>query len=95
MNKPQNQFHRVVEELTYYIEGVLNEREDLLGLSIALTNDREIWAQGFGFTDQTRKERVSPETLFSSHSMGKCFTVTTSLILASKGLINLDDSILQ
>ncbi|MHA2319084.1 MAG: hypothetical protein ACXAC6_15155 [Candidatus Hodarchaeales archaeon] len=68
MNKPQNQYHHVIEELTSFIEGVLNEREDNLGLSIALTNDREIiWANGFGFTDHTRKERVTPDTLFSSH----------------------------
>ncbi|MHA2168094.1 MAG: serine hydrolase domain-containing protein [Candidatus Hodarchaeales archaeon] len=96
MNKPQNQYHHVIEELTSFIEGVLNEREDNLGLSIALTNDREIiWANGFGFTDHTRKERVTPDTLFSSQSMGKSFTATTFLIMASKGLVNLDDSILK
>jgi CubicO group peptidase (beta-lactamase class C family) len=96
VNKPQNQYHHVIEELTSFIEGVLNEREDNLGLSIALTNDREIiWAHGFGFTDHSRKERVTTDTLFSSQSMGKCFTATTFLILVSKGLVNLDDSILK
>jgi CubicO group peptidase (beta-lactamase class C family) len=96
VNKPQNQYHHVIEELKSFIEGVLNEREDNLGLAIALTNDREIiWAHGFGFTDHTRKERVTTDTLFSSQSMGKCFTATTFLILVSKGLVNLDDSILQ
>ncbi|MHA2247050.1 MAG: serine hydrolase domain-containing protein, partial [Candidatus Hodarchaeales archaeon] len=88
--------HYVIEELTSFIEGVLNERKDNLGLSIALTNDREIiWARGFGFTDHTRQERVTSDTLFSSQSLGKCFTATTFLILVSKGLVNLDDSILK
>jgi CubicO group peptidase (beta-lactamase class C family) len=92
----QNQYNHVIEELTSFIEGMLNDREDNLGLSIALTNDREIiWANGFGFTDHTRKERVTPDTLFSSQSMGKSFTATTFLIMASKGLVNLDDSILK
>ncbi|MHA2271529.1 MAG: serine hydrolase [Candidatus Hodarchaeales archaeon] len=89
-----NQYIQVIDELTSHIKGLLNSREDILGLSIALTTDKEIiWAQGFGFTDHTRKKRVTPETLFSSQSMGKCFTATTFLILASKGLVNLDDPI--
>jgi len=96
VNIPQSHYQDVIDELTFFIEGVLNEREDNLGLSIALTTDREIiWAQGFGFTDHTRKERVTTDTLFSSQSIGKCFTSTTFLILASKELVNLDDSILK
>jgi CubicO group peptidase (beta-lactamase class C family) len=96
VNKPQNQYHHVIEELKSFIERILNEREDNLGLSIALTNDRGIiWAHGFGFTDHTRKERVTTDTLFSSQSIGKCFTATTFLILVSKRLVNLDDSILK
>jgi CubicO group peptidase (beta-lactamase class C family) len=96
VNIPQTQYHHATEELKTFIERVLNEREDNLGLSIAITNDREIiWAHGFGFTDHTKKERVTTDTLFSSQSMGKCFTATTFLILVSKGLVNLDDSILK
>ncbi|MFX0078839.1 MAG: serine hydrolase [Candidatus Hermodarchaeota archaeon] len=96
MNKPHNMYGSVIDELTSDIEGWLNEREDPLGLSIALTNEREIiWAHGFGVTDHTRTERVTAETLFSSQSMGKCFTATAFLILASKGVVNLDDSICE
>jgi CubicO group peptidase (beta-lactamase class C family) len=96
VNNPQNQYFHVIEELKSFIDGILKEREDTLGLSIALTNDQEIiWAHGFGFTDHTRKERVTPDTLFSTQSMGKSFTATTFLVLASKGLVNLDESILK
>ncbi len=92
--KPQDQYNQVIEELNSYIDSLLNKREDTLGLSIAVMNDKEIiWTKGFGFTDHTRTKRVTPETLFSSQSMGKCFTATTFLILASQGLVNLDDSI--
>ncbi|MFX0121745.1 MAG: hypothetical protein ACFFAM_19935 [Promethearchaeota archaeon] len=42
MEKPQNQYQHVIDELTSYIRGVINEQEHPLGLSIALTNDQKI-----------------------------------------------------
>jgi CubicO group peptidase (beta-lactamase class C family) len=94
VNKQKNRFNHVIEEITRYVEGILKSRNDTLGLSIALTNDKDIiWAQGFGFTNSTKKDRVTANTLFSSQSIGKCFTATAFLIMTSKGLINLDDPI--
>jgi CubicO group peptidase (beta-lactamase class C family)/tetratricopeptide (TPR) repeat protein len=70
------------------------EREGICGLSVALVEgEKTIWAEGFGHTDLGKKERVTAETLFSSQSFGKCLTATAFLILASKGLIGLDDPI--
>jgi CubicO group peptidase (beta-lactamase class C family) len=83
-----------IEELRHFIEEIINSREDTIGLSIALTTDKElIWAEGFGFTNHTETERATAETLFSSQSVGKTFTASAFLILASRGLISLDDPI--
>lgn len=83
-----------IRELRAHIEGVLEGRKDPLGLSLALTTDKGlIWTEGFGFTDHSRSKQVTPETLFSTQSMGKCFTATAFLIMASKGLVHLDESI--
>ncbi|MFW9924177.1 MAG: serine hydrolase domain-containing protein, partial [Candidatus Thorarchaeota archaeon] len=94
MNNTQIKINKIIEELSNYINEFVVKREDTLGLSIALVNDtRILWAEGFGYTDQNKSEKVTTETLFSSQSIGKCFTATAFLILANKGLINLDDSI--
>ncbi|MHA2253486.1 MAG: serine hydrolase domain-containing protein, partial [Candidatus Kariarchaeaceae archaeon] len=94
MNRPQTSKDLVVAEITSFIEEILDERNDTLGLSIAIIDDKEvIWAKGFGYTDNKKDNRVTAETLFSSQSMGKCFTATAFLIMTSNGLVNLDDPI--
>ncbi len=70
------------------------EKEKICGLAIALVDeDNIVWSEGFGFIDNARKDKVTADTLFSTQSMGKTITTTTFMILASKGLINLDDPI--
>ncbi|NHJ84970.1 MAG: serine hydrolase [Asgard group archaeon] len=94
MSKSKTEHNQVMEELTNYIEGLIHQREDTIGLSIALVFDSEvIWAEGFGYTDHSRKEPVTANTLFSIQSMGKSFTSTAFMIMASKELISLDDNI--
>ncbi|NPD90216.1 MAG: beta-lactamase family protein [Asgard group archaeon] len=81
------------KEITAFIEKEI-DTNNILGLSFALVNDEEIiWSKGFGYTDLEKKEEVTADTLFSTQSMGKCFTATTFLILATRGIINLDDPI--
>ncbi len=83
-----------IKDFINYIKDFINSRKDTIGLALALTTDKKlIWAEGFGFTDQSKKEKVTAETLFSSQSIGKTFTSSAFLILASKGLIALDDTI--
>jgi len=69
----------------------LLERDDLPGLSIALIDrDGAVWAEGFGFTDNTKKHPVDSETIFSIQSMSKTFTATGIMIAAQEGLLDLD-----
>ncbi|MBD3190224.1 MAG: serine hydrolase [Candidatus Heimdallarchaeota archaeon] len=86
-------FSEIIWEFNWQIEQTMN-KEDICGLAAALVNRGGIiWAKGYGFTDRTNKENVTPETLFSIQSMTKTFTATAFLILNSKGIIDLDDPI--
>lgn len=70
------------------------EKVKICGLAIALVDkDKIVWSEGFGFTDLAKKEKITADTLFSTQSMGKTITATTFMIMASKGLIDLDDPI--
>jgi len=83
----------VIEVLKKEIENVV-EKEEICGLAIALVDENEIvWSEGFGYTDYKTKEKITADTLFSTQSMGKTVTATCFMIMASKGLINLDDQL--
>jgi CubicO group peptidase (beta-lactamase class C family) len=70
------------------------QRKNICGLSMALVSDKgAIWYEGLGYTDRSKKEKVTADTLFSSQSVGKCLTATAFMIMASRGLVNLDDPI--
>ncbi len=85
--------HRCIKEITELVENEM-ERAKISGLSIALVDDKGIiWSEGFGHTDFSKSEEVTADTLFSLQSMNKCFTATAFLMLASNGLIDLDDPI--
>ena len=86
-------YSEAIEDLSSEISKSM-ERENICGLSIALIDDDEtIWAQGFGYTDRSQTEPITADTLFSSQSFGKSLTATAFLMMASEGLINLDDPI--
>jgi len=70
----------------------LMEKNRIPGLSIALIDGESlIWAEGFSYTDHTKRHRVTADTLFSLQSISKTYTATGFLIAASKGLVKLDD----
>jgi CubicO group peptidase (beta-lactamase class C family) len=86
-----NNYSSVINEIENQIHEFM-VKGDIPGLSIALVDgDRAVWAEGFGYTDRTKENNVTPETLFSLQSMTKTYTATTFLILASRGLVDLDD----
>ena len=93
MKSQSTSMQRCIHRITALIEKEM-KKSDICGLSIALVNDEgTIWSEGFGYTDFSKEEKITADTLFSLQSMTKCFTATTFLILASRGLIGLDDPI--
>ncbi|UCD44521.1 MAG: serine hydrolase [Candidatus Bathyarchaeota archaeon] len=86
-------FSYVFEDLDIEIESTMNQRE-LCGLTIAfIEGDNIVWSKGYGYTDRAKGEWVTPHTLFSTQSMGKTFTATAFMIMASRGQLDLDDPI--
>lgn len=63
-----------------------------LGVAVALVDgDRLVWAEGFGFTDNSRKMQVTADTLFSVQSISKSYTATGFLKATERGWFKLDD----
>ena len=91
LSNTKSKFSEAIEDLSSEISKSM-ERDNICGLSIALIDDDEtIWAKGFGYTDRIQTEQITKDTLFSSQSFGKSMTATAFLMMASEGLINLDD----
>ena len=86
-------YNSVIKQMQKEIANIV-EKEEICGLAIALVDKDEIvWSEGFGYTDYKTKEKITADTLFSTQSMGKTVTATCFMIMASKGLINLDDQL--
>ncbi|TKJ46854.1 hypothetical protein CEE34_06755 [Candidatus Aerophobetes bacterium Ae_b3a] len=67
------------------------EKHHVPGVSIALINDYRVeWAKGYGVLETGKSQRVTPETLFQSGSVGKLVVAMTALHYVERGLIELD-----
>jgi CubicO group peptidase (beta-lactamase class C family) len=66
--------------------------KDIPGASVALVEGgRTLWAEGFGYTDRSRKVKVTADTPFFVGSITKSFTALGVLKAAGKSLLSLDD----
>jgi len=66
-------------------------KHDVTGLSIALVDDqRVVWTQGFGYADERRGIRATPETVYRVGSISKLFTATAAMRLAEEGKLDID-----
>ena len=67
---------------------------DIPGVSVALVDENGIlWAEGFGYTDKTRKTPVNTDTIFSIQSMSKTITATAVMKAVQDGILDLDKPI--
>ena len=66
------------------------------GLSISVVdNDGPVWSKGFGHTDTTKEKSVDTDTMFMIGSLSKAYTVTAFLRAVQKGMVKLDDPIIN
>ncbi len=66
-------------------------RKEIPGASIALIDgERTIWAEGFGYTDRSKKLKITPDTPFFVGSISKSFTTLGVLKAVESGLLSLD-----
>jgi CubicO group peptidase (beta-lactamase class C family) len=77
--------------MTTFVEG-----HRLPGAALAVTrNGKLVYARGFGFADEEKKEPVHPAALFRIASISKPFTATAVLQLADKEKLQLSDRVFQ
>jgi CubicO group peptidase (beta-lactamase class C family) len=89
--KSQPDYSPLISELKEKIPQLMAQK-NVPGLAVALVEgEKLVWAEGFGFTDDSKKVKVTADTLFSLMSVSKTFTATGFLIAATKGWLKLDD----
>lgn len=60
-------------------------------LAVAVAKDGKIvWEQGFGWADIEKRVEATPQTMYSLASISKPITATGLMVLAERGLIDLD-----
>src|SRR5678815_4977184 len=88
---PHTDYSSLVEEIKRTLP-VAMAQKDITGASIALVDGEDIvWSEGFGYTDRSRKVKVTADTLFHAGSISKSFTALGALKAVDKGLLALDD----
>ncbi|NHJ14158.1 MAG: serine hydrolase [Candidatus Thorarchaeota archaeon] len=79
------------KDAAWYIVASLDKYK-IPGCSIAVVDKAgPIWSRGFGHIDREETKEVDPETLFMIGSLSKAYTVTAYLRAMQKGLLSLDD----
>ena len=72
----------------------LKNIQDIPGISVAVGfQGKIIWAEGFGFSDRAKKERVSLGTKFRVGSISKSMTALALAKLFDQGKIHWDDTV--
>ena len=81
----------LTDEFDSVISEFLSETDVIPGMSIAVVkNDKVVYLKSFGFADIETKLEVNQDTKFYIASSFKSFTALTMLLLAEKGLIDLE-----
>ena len=88
-------FEKLVEGLREHLQKVVNEGK-ILGLSIAILSKEEVFLiESLGYTDASKTQEVDENTLFSLQSTTKTVTAVALLLAVQKGIVKLDDPIVE
>lgn len=67
------------------------KKSGVAAISVAVAEDGEIiWEKAFGWADRKKKIRATPHTMFRLASLSKAMTATGLMVLAQRGLVDLD-----
>jgi len=83
---------------TAFEEHVLRimEENHIVGAAVAVAGPKEvIYAKGFGVKNLETKEPVTPNTIFGCASVSKSFTAMAIAQLADRGLLSIDDPVVD
>lgn len=85
----------IVESMRESIHKAMSEQGPT-GLAMTIvTMDEVIWSEVFGHLDRTKNKQVNKETLFSIQSTSKLINAIVFMCAVQKGLIGLDDHLIQ
>lgn len=83
-------YTHVKEYMNWYIKEQM-EKNDIVGLSVALVDDQKIvWQEGFGYEDRAKNIKATPKTRYWAGSITKLFTAMGTMKLAEEGKIDID-----
>lgn len=72
---------------TSYERGLFN------GNVLVSKDDKIIYQKSFGFTDETKQNRLNDQSIFNIGSIAKEFNAVAMMILVERGLVKLDDTV--
>lgn len=83
------------EGLRRHIEQIL-ESDGIPSITVAVArNGRILWEEGFGWADRASRIPATPHVEYSLASLTKPLTATGLMVLAERGLLQLDDPVNQ
>jgi len=86
-------YQRTVAVLSDTIPFLMN-RDKVLGCAVALVDgDSVVWSQGFGYTDESRHQPVTPSTVFSLQSVSKTYTAVGFMSAVDRHWFTLAESL--
>ena len=87
-NEQKSEINQIDSLMTKsYERGLFN------GNVLVAKNDKIIYQQSFGFTDETKQIALNNQSIFNIGSIAKEFNAVSIMILVERGLLNLDDPI--
>lgn len=90
---PENKYAGIRSETIDGIERFMRKRK-VKGLSIALTtNEKILWAEGFGYADKDNKIPATAKTIYRVGSISKLFTALAVMQLAEQNKLQIDSPI--
>jgi CubicO group peptidase (beta-lactamase class C family) len=93
--KNEVKYGTICEDLQNEIPQKMKE-QNIPGLAVALVSKKgTIWCECFGYTDMSKQKAVDTDTLFSLQSTTKTVTAVAFLLAVQKGLVALDDSVVD
>lgn len=93
-NRPATNAELISTSEKFFSERMAND--GIVGLSVALiVEGKVIWQKGFGYADRENKIPMTEHTVVNIGSITKTFTALSVLQLQEKGLINIDNPLVN
>ncbi|MCH9814118.1 MAG: beta-lactamase family protein [Epsilonproteobacteria bacterium] len=91
----KDEYREVARYMNSYILAEMDKNE-IVGLSIALVDDQEIvWQKGFGYADKANEIEATPQTRYRAGSITKLFNGMATMKLVEEGKMDIDQPLVN